>query len=188
LHKKTCGKTKPTWVSHQDRYWTFNGIDEELDAMPHACDVIADGMFNGRDPNAPLRTPALQRQAALLSADKTADYFLFDEMDHPVRFATSGEDMLVRVTFRMFRHQATYDSLLRWQVEALAEYLIEVMGDTPGLGRERIIAQFDREYEVDTASKMAGLKKQKIEYGFSVRRTFLEGMSRRRIPKVMMQP
>jgi hypothetical protein len=70
----------------------------------------------------------------------------------------------------------------------MAEYLIKVMGDTPGLGRGRILAQFSREYGVDTASRMRGLRDRKIEYGFPLGKTFLEGMARSRMPKAMMEP
>jgi hypothetical protein len=50
-------------------------------------------------------------------------------------------------------------------VDVIAEYLIKAMGNTPGLSRERIIAQLNKEYEVDVASMIAKCETRALDDG-----------------------
>jgi hypothetical protein len=98
-------------------------------------------------------SPALQLQMALLTADKKADYFLFDESDRPVRFEI--QDTILKMTFRLSRSVAWSENRdTKAGVETIAQYLIKVMGHRPGLSRERIFRQFDSEYGGDTKTKL----------------------------------
>jgi hypothetical protein len=62
----------------------------------------------GSPAHAALYSPALQRQVALLTVDKMADYFLFDEMDRPIRFAI--KEQMVKMGFRVIRGHALSSS------------------------------------------------------------------------------
>jgi len=57
----------------------------------------------------PLRphSPALQRQVSLITADKEADYFLFDEADVPIHFEIHNTS--IKLTFRMLRMDSMYN-------------------------------------------------------------------------------
>jgi hypothetical protein len=63
-------------------------------------------------------------------------------------------------------------------VEAIAEYLIKVMGNKPGLSRERILAQLSGEYERDLTLDVAGFERMATVNGYEPGTTFLEMMSR----------
>ena len=125
------------------------------------------------NPNIPLSyAPALQRQVDLLTADKTADYFLFDDTDSPVRVVI--HDHWMKMAFRTLRT----DSLSaneKHGLEALAEYLIKIMGEKPGLSRGRILEQLEREYGGDVAEKVAQFEQMSVMNGFEGS-TFLEVM------------
>ena len=49
---------------------------------------------------------ALQRQVSLLTGDKLADYFLFDELERPIRFAIHGT--WAKISFRVLRSDAMF--------------------------------------------------------------------------------
>jgi hypothetical protein len=55
----------------------------------------------------------------------------------------------------------------------MAEQMIKEMGQMPGLSRERILGQLEREYEVDIAMKLADFETKGEANGFPGR-TFLE--------------
>jgi hypothetical protein len=61
-------------------------------------------------------------------------------------------------------------------MEAMAEFLIKMYEDRPGLGRERILAQFENEYGGDMVGMMASFESNNgaAEPGM----TFLETMSK----------
>jgi hypothetical protein len=98
----------------------------------------------------------LQKQISLLRADKDAEYFLFDDKGSPVRF--ESDDYWIRRIFRIVRGEAFDHENLRPGPDVLAEYLIKVMASTPGLSRQRILAQFDQEYGVRTSLDVAALE------------------------------
>jgi hypothetical protein len=117
---------------------------------------------------------ALQRQLSLINADKEADYFLFDDDDRPVRVVLHG--MWIKMAFRIFRSDILSTSEQNG-LGAIAEYLIKVMGQKPGLSRETILRQLQNEYGGDVASKVAEWERKAAENGFEGS-TFLENMSR----------
>lgn len=122
----------------------------------------------GNPETAPPYSAALQRQVSLLVADKNADYYLFDELERPVRFIV--DDPELKPFFRLTRTHAL-SSNDPPGVATMVEYIIKVMEQRPGLSREKIIAQFEREYENDVVGNLARLPR--IGRG-----TFLEVTSR----------
>lgn len=121
------------------------------------------------------QSPALRRQVSLLTADKDADYFLFDESDKPIRCVLS-DNMWTKLAFRQMRTEAWAHSD-NGCVEAIAQYLIKAMGGRPGLSRERILRQFDEEYGEGTTAKIEKWEKQKVAKGYGTE-TFLEVVGR----------
>jgi hypothetical protein len=128
--------------------------------------------FGTPDPTRPL-SPALQRQMSLLTADKDADYFLFDELDRPIRFML--HDMWTKMMFRILR-SGVLSGADREGLEAMAEYLIKAMGQKPGLSRRRILEQLEREYGNGVASKVEEFERKAQVNGYPAGTTFLETM------------
>jgi hypothetical protein len=120
-------------------------------------------------------SPALQRQVSLITGDKEAEYFLFDDTDRPIRFILY--DMWTKMAFRILRSDVMFGPEQRG-VEALAEHLIKFMGDKPGLSREIILAQLEREYGGDVTSKVENLERMATVNGYQSGTTFLETMSK----------
>jgi hypothetical protein len=108
-------------------------------------------------------SPALQRQISILTADKEADYYLFDDADEPVR-VTLG-DPLTRTQFRHMRTTAWSDDSDNLIVVAMAQYLVKYWGKAPGLSREMILKQFDAEYGEGTAAKIEDFEREGVETG-----------------------
>lgn len=79
------------------------------------------------------------------------------------------------MTFRNCRAEAI-SSADQEGVEAMAEYLIRVMGQRPGLSRELILTQFEREYGEGTAAKVQAFEEMTVKNGYSS--TFIEVTSR----------
>jgi hypothetical protein len=117
---------------------------------------------------------ALQRQLSLINADKEADYFLFDTDDLPVRVVL--HDTWMKMAFRIIRSDVLSSSEQNG-LGAIAEYLIKVMGQKPGLSRETILRQLQNEYGGDVAPKVAEWERKAAENGLEGS-TFLESMSR----------
>jgi hypothetical protein len=113
----------------------------------------------------------LQRQVSLLSADKEADYYLFDERDEPVRAVL--RDIWVKILFRTTRSDAMFGAKPDG-LEPMAEYMIKVMGQKPGLSRARILDQFTREYGEDKATKVAEWERQGAKNGYEPGATFMD--------------
>lgn len=83
-------------------------------------------------------SPALQKQISLLTADKVAEYFLFDDSDKPVRVVLY--DIWKKMNFRTFRTSVwSGDDDSDSYMAAMAQYLIKLMGRKPGLSREKPI-------------------------------------------------
>jgi hypothetical protein len=62
--------------------------------------------------------------------------------------------------------------------EAIAQYLIKVMGQTPGLSRERILDQFVSEYGDNFLAKFADWESLGAKNGYGSEDTFLDFLSR----------
>ena len=90
---------------------------------------------------------------ALLNADKDADYFLFDEDGSPVRFVL--QDTWTKMAFRTLRSSVLSSGDQQQGLEAIAEYLIKMMGQKPGFNRQRILEQLRNEYGGDLVAKVA---------------------------------
>jgi hypothetical protein len=88
---------------------------------------------------------------SLITADKNADYFLFDEEDCPVRFVL--HDTSTKIVFWTFRSDVL-SSIGHQVLGFIAECLIKMMGQKPGLSRERILEQLGREYGGDIVEKV----------------------------------
>lgn len=176
-HKKHCGKTKVSKNlpgTARDPFWAHPDVPDHsrnVSIQDGVVDISSIG-FAKPDPAYP-HSPALQRQVSLLTGDKHADYFLFDETDRPIRFIVN--DMWMRMTFRSLRADllsGSYEGLA-----AIAEYIIKVMAQKPGLSRERILGQLQREYGVDLSTKVAEWEEKAAKNGFEGS-TFLEVQSR----------
>jgi hypothetical protein len=85
-------------------------------------------------------SPALQQQISLLTANKDADYFLFDEEDCPVHIIL--QEMWLKMCFWGICGEIL-SSEVHIGLEALMEYLAKVMAQKPGLSQEMILAQLD---------------------------------------------
>jgi hypothetical protein len=108
---------------------------------------------------------------SLLTGDKDADYFLFDELERPVRFMIW--DVYARMTFRNFRSDVLSTPGMA-TLPAVAEYLIKMMKDEPGLCGERIIAQLSREYSEDIAEIVAKWEESNAARGYAPGTTFID--------------
>jgi hypothetical protein len=72
-------------------------------------------------------------------------------------------------------------------LEAMGEYLIKAMGERPGLSRDIILRQLEREYGGDVTTKVAEWERMTIENGYAGS-TYLEVTSRNlsaTVPKTM---
>lgn len=125
----------------------------------------------GFDKNHP---PALKRQLSLLNGDTDADYFLFDNLDRPIRFRLP--DSFLRMQFRLLRAELFAENLKAKGFEAVAEYLIKAMQGHPGLGRERIMGQLRDEYGNGVDEKMRRWAELAVTNGMPPGQTFLEDL------------
>jgi hypothetical protein len=180
-HKKHCGKKKVLknieGTAH-DPYWRAHNLPEHLrQSTPvmrnGSVDLTTTG-FGVPHPSRP-HSPALQRQVSLINADHAADYFLFDEMDLPVRVVL--HEMWTKMSFRTLRADAMF-SAEQQGVEAMAEYLIKVMGNKPGLSKQRILDQFSSEYGKNMTEIMVEWEELAVKNGFPPGTTLLEVMSK----------
>ena len=177
-HKTSCGKEKV--MKHlrgtiRDPLWRFPKIPDQFrDALTFDGNGFAINSLGFATPH-PLRphNSALQHQLSLLTADKSADYFLFDEAGHAVRFAI--EDTFTRTCFRVIRSNAMSTAEQKG-LEVLVEYLIKTMEHKPGLSRERILVQLSGEFGEAIVEKMATFRADAAASGDDM--TFLEVMSR----------
>jgi hypothetical protein len=151
--------------------------DQFRDALSSDGDGFAITSLGFGNPH-PLRphNPALQHQVSLLTADKSADYFLFDEAGHVIRFEI--EHIFTKMCFRVIRSNAM-SSADQKGLEIIVEYLVKMMEHEPGLSQERIFAQLIGEYGEHSAEKMTAFRAKKMASGStSDDITFLEAMSR----------
>jgi hypothetical protein len=184
-HKKNCGKTKASKQlpgTAQDPFWASPQVPEHMSAPLRAAAAgggsvhITSIGFGTPHPSRP-HSPALQRQVSLINSDKYADYFLFDDLDRPIRFAIDVEDKWTKLTFRFLRTSAMFGPD-RQGIQAIIEYLIKCMGQRPGLSREGILAQFNREYGDDTAAMVAEYERKTRLIGYAQEGTFVDQMNK----------
>jgi hypothetical protein len=93
--------------------------------------------------------------------------------------------MTIRISFRVLRSRAIF-SAERVGLEALAEYLVKMMKDEPGLSQERILAQLTCEYNVDMAEMVTASEETAIAKGFGSGTTFLEATSKNLVASALM--
>jgi len=177
-HKRHCGKQK---VSKQlkgtvnDPFWKYPDVPDELRSLPLQNDKtvpITSIGFSAPDSSHP-QSAAFQRQVSLLTGDKDADYFLFDEVDRPIRFAIS--DSLTKMAFRLMRSNALSTREGKG-VEVIGEYLLKAMANHPGLNRKQILGQLGREYGEQAMGKIEAFEKLAVKNGYPPGTTFLEKM------------
>ena len=140
----------------------FLDLPNHLD--PTSQEPSADSLGFVKSEDARPYSPALQRQVSLLNADKGAEYFLFNELDQPVRVVLDSQ--WDKAVFRLFRSQAwAKSSPEKGPVEAMAQHLLRIMRGKPGLSREMILRQFDREYGEGYMAKVEAYEKERAEAG-----------------------
>lgn len=128
----------------------------------------------GDPATAPSYSPALQRQVALLTADKEAEYYLFDKNNRPIRFVV--HEPHARMAFRILRQDALSTQETKG-LEALAEHMIKIMAQRPGLSREIILAQLESEFGAGLLAKVAEFEKMAAVNG-QAGSSFIETMSK----------
>jgi hypothetical protein len=179
-HKRHCGKEK---VSKRlkgtvnDPFWKYPDVSDSLRHVPiNKNDTISINSMGLPPPEPPYPySQALQRQIGLITSDKDADYFLFDEVQRPIRFALP--EGYIKLAFRTMRSNAL-STCEKKGVQAIGEYLLKTMSDHPGLSRERILGQLSSEYGEETAGKIADFEKMAVRNGYEPGATFLEKVSR----------
>lgn len=169
-HKKACGKKKVSKGlkgTKGDHLWKYTS-----DQISMFVDTIRDLPKNqdgtmsitgvGVGPCNGQRSPAAERQAKMLEADKDVDYFLFTSNDVPVRFVIDdpGAKIVFRIHRRMLMMQASDSGL-----GALAEYMLKHMSGYPGLSRDIILKQLWAEHGNDTMEKVAEWEQRIQEHG-----------------------
>ncbi|KAF9459187.1 hypothetical protein BDZ94DRAFT_1312645 [Collybia nuda] len=174
-HKKHCGKEKiakklPGTI--HDPFWFQPDMPDGLRNIPiNDRGTVGMDSLGFIDPkNAPRYSSALQRQVNLITADRDVDYFLFDNMDRPVRFVL--EDPMLKMSFRIMRTEALSSENPK-TVEGMAEHVIKVMGQKPGLSTAGIISQFNKEYGRDMTDKISRLESNRSENLTMPESTFL---------------
>lgn len=85
------------------------------------------------------------------------------------------QETWLKMSFRGIRGEILSNEK-RFVLEALAEYLVKVMAQKPGLSRERILAQLEREYGGDVAAKLGDWERKSKASGREGS-TFLGDMS-----------
>ncbi|KAG1812941.1 uncharacterized protein BJ212DRAFT_1578623 [Suillus subaureus] len=168
VHKKACGKKKVTRGlsgTKGDPLWAFSDSDPVANLIRY---LPKDGRFTLRDigvnPCKGKRSPAAERQAEMLEADKDADYFLFTASGERIRFVI--DDLGAKFVFRTHRGvMMTQPTDTKGGACALGEYMLKAMSKYPGLSRDIILKQICAEYGDDIAEKIVRLERQAQERG-----------------------
>lgn len=170
VHKKACGKKKVTKGlsgTKGDSLWAFSDSNPCANLMRNL--PKKEGRFTLRDigvnPCRGKRSPAAERQAEMLEADKDVDYFLFTAKGERVRFVI--DDLGAKMIFRVNRGVIMTQPSDTTGVNALAEYILKRMSNYPGLSRDIIIKQFCEEYGEDIAEKIVELEQVSQKRGES---------------------
>ncbi|KAG2110270.1 uncharacterized protein F5147DRAFT_689867 [Suillus discolor] len=182
VHKKACGKkevSKGLSGTKDDDLWQFGSgqlgpIADMMRNLPTNQDGTVDIANVGVGPCKGRRSPAAERQADMLEADKEADYFLFTASNVPVRFVIDdpGAKMVFRINRRMIMTQ-TADSGL----EPMAEYMLKHRSGFPGLSRDVILKQLCAEHGNNTTEKVVEWERKSRERGVSIG-TVIESLSK----------
>ncbi|KAG2075628.1 hypothetical protein BDR04DRAFT_1149975 [Suillus decipiens] len=162
VHKKACGKKKVTRGlsgTKGDSLWAYSDTDPVANLLRNIPKTNA--RFTLRDigvnPCKGKRSPAAERQAEMLEADKDADYFLFTASGKPIRFVI--DDLGAKMIFRINRGITMTQPTDTVGVKAIGEYMIKLMSKHPGLSRDIILKQLCAEYGDDTAEQIAKLER-----------------------------
>jgi hypothetical protein len=148
-----------------DPFWKYSDVSDHLRHVPiNKNDTISINSmgFPPPEPSYPY-SQALQRQISLITNDKDADYFLFDELQRPIRVALP--DGYTKLAFRMMRSDAL-STCEKKGVQPIGEYLLKTMSNLPGLSRERILGQLSREYGEEAAGKIDDFEKLAVRNGY----------------------
>ena len=176
-HKKHCGKTKVSNPAMGADQGLLSQLPDYMRNVPvEDGGVQVTSMGFGIPKPEVQHSRALQRQQSLITGDNDADYFLFNEQDHPVRFEL--HDMITKMMFRSFRAGVLSNDLMG--LPAIAQLLIKVMGQKPGLSREGILRQLEAEYGVnDLVARLAQFERKCAADGYTqTASTFLEATSK----------
>ncbi|KAG1881044.1 hypothetical protein F4604DRAFT_1650751 [Suillus subluteus] len=175
LHKQACGKkpvSKGLRGTKGDSLWAFGDSNPAVELIRNLGKKEGRGLTSLRDigvnPCKGKRSPAAERQAAMLEADRNVDYFLFTASGEAVRFVI--DDPGAKMVFRINRGVVmtkTGDTGL----DAMGEYMLKVMSGYPGLSRDIILKQLCEEHGADTAKKIVWLERKTRERG---KTTFIE--------------
>ncbi|KAG1834151.1 hypothetical protein EV424DRAFT_754149 [Suillus variegatus] len=176
LHKRTCGKkpvSKGLSGTKGDSLWAFGDSDPTANMIRDFGKKEGRHLTSLRDigvnPCKGKRTPAADRQAEMLEADRNVDYFLFTASGEAVRFVIDdpGAKMIFRINRGWVMTKSSDTGL-----DAMGEYILKVMSGYPGLSRRIILKQLREEHGAGTTKKIMGLEKKSREHGKS---TFIEG-------------
>ena len=179
-HKKNCGKHKVSKKlpgTAQDPNWAYSCLPDHFRNAIQPSESpggVKNLGFGTPHPSRP-HSPALQLQMELLTAAKDVDYFIFDDSERPIPFVL--EHTWAKMMFRILRTSAT-STVETKGLEAIAECLVKEMGEMPGLSRERILAQLQREYQVDVEKMVTNFMKRAELNGYPPGTTFLEIMTK----------
>ncbi|OAX33989.1 hypothetical protein K503DRAFT_725099 [Rhizopogon vinicolor AM-OR11-026] len=160
VHKRACGKNKVSKGlsgTKGDRFWACTDpITDIMCTFPRSQDGTIAPRDIGIGPSTGKRSPAAERQAEMLEANKDVDYFLFTASGEPLCLVI--DDSAVKMTFRIMRASVMMPDI---GVEALAEYILKCTSGHPGLSRDIILKQLCAEYGDDTPQKLAKLERDK---------------------------
>ncbi|KAG1812917.1 uncharacterized protein BJ212DRAFT_439583 [Suillus subaureus] len=143
LHKQACGKkpvSKGLSGTKGDSLWAFGDSNPAVDMIRNLGKKKGHHLTSLRDvgvnPCKGKRSPAAERQAEMLEADRNVDYFLFTASGETVRFVIDdpGAKMVFRINRGVIMMQ-TGDTGL----DAMGEYMLKVMSGYPGLSRDIIL-------------------------------------------------
>lgn len=190
-HKRHCGKEKASkklrGTAH-DPFWAHPSLPDHLQrtmplgrpgGTPTTELGIPDPML------APSYSPALRRQAALLTADTEAEYILFDKEDRPVRVVVDDEQ--TKFAFRILR-SGLFGTAEPRELPPIAQYLTKVMSTRPGLSKEKILAQLSSEYKSDVGQGLASFERDLAKNNDYAGTTFLEATASKLLPMVGKHP
>ncbi|KIJ60381.1 hypothetical protein HYDPIDRAFT_32346 [Hydnomerulius pinastri MD-312] len=160
-HKRSCGKKKVTKGlpgTAGDRLWMYQDPNVAfLRDLPKNATGKTLTAAIGIGPAQYTRPAALESQVSMLEKDKEADYFLFNDNGQPIRFVV--DKMWTQCCFRGIRQVAMTTPEKRG-FEALREYLIKLMANSPGLSRDLILKQLTAEYGADAPERVTVVERK----------------------------
>jgi hypothetical protein len=175
-HKIHCGKekiSKKLKGTVNDPFWKYPTAPDYIYDLPinENKTILPTSLgFGTPHPSRP-HSQALQRQLSLLAGDKDVDYFLFDEVQRPIRFVLP--DGWTKIAFRLMRTDAL-STQKQTGLRAIGEYLLKTMSNHPGLSRTLILAQLGREYGEDAVVEIKEFEKLAVKNGYKPGTTFLD--------------